>query len=52
MNYRIVESSNRYDLANEVNDWIAAGWRPLGGVSFAYHSAYKETWAQAMVKEQ
>lgn len=52
MNYRIVESSNRYDLAKEVNDWIAAGWRPQGGVSFVYHSAYKETWTQAMVKEQ
>jgi hypothetical protein len=51
MNYRIVESNNRYDLATEVNDWIAAGWRPQGGVSFVYHSAYKETWTQAMVKE-
>jgi hypothetical protein len=52
MNYRIVESSNRYDLATEVNDLIERGWRPQGGVSLAYHSGYKETWAQAMVKEQ
>jgi hypothetical protein len=50
--YRIVENSNRYDLATEVNDWIGRGWRPQGGVSFVYHSAYKATWAQAMVKEQ
>jgi hypothetical protein len=50
--YRIVETSTKYDLTNEVNDWIAAGWRPQGSVSFVYHSAYKETWAQAMVKEQ
>jgi hypothetical protein len=50
--YRIVESNNRYDLTKEVNDLIERGWRPQGGVSFVYHSAYKETLAQAMVKEQ
>jgi hypothetical protein len=50
--YRIVENSCRYDLAKEVDDLIERGWRPQGGVSFVYHSAYKETWAQAMVKEQ
>jgi hypothetical protein len=52
INYHIVESSNRYDLATEVNDWIAAGWKPQGGVALVYHSAYKETWAQAMVKDE
>jgi hypothetical protein len=50
MNYRIVESSNRYDLATEVNDLIELGWRPRGGVSLVY-SGFTETWAQAMVKK-
>jgi hypothetical protein len=52
MKYRIIECSNRYDLTNEVNDWISAGWKPQGGVSLMYHSAYKQTWTQAMIKER
>jgi hypothetical protein len=51
MKYKIVETSNSYDLATEVNDWIAAGWKPQGGVAIVYHSAYKGAWVQAMVKE-
>jgi hypothetical protein len=50
--YKIVENSDRYNLTKEVNNLIERGWRPQGGVSFVYHSAYRETWAQAMVKEQ
>jgi hypothetical protein len=52
MKYYIVESNNRYDLAIEVNDLIVRGWLPQGGVSFVYHSSHKETWAQAMVKDE
>jgi len=51
MEYSIVEKSDRYDLQKRVRDLIEQGWRPQGGVFFVYHSAYKETWAQAMVKE-
>ena len=51
MKYRIFESSHRHTLAKEVNTRIEQGWRPQGGVSFVYHSGYKETWAQAMVKD-
>lgn len=51
MQYKIVEASNRYDLQTDVSEALKNGWRPQGGVSFVYHSSYKETWAQAMVKE-
>lgn len=51
MKYRVVSEESEYQLANRVNKWIQDGWRPQGGVSFVYHSSYKETWAQAMVKE-
>jgi hypothetical protein len=50
MKYKIVESQNRYDLVEKVNDSIAEGWKPQGGVNMLYHSGYKESWAQAMVK--
>lgn len=51
MKYRVVSEESEYKLANRVNKLIDDGWWPQGGVSFVYHSAYKETWAQAMVKE-
>ena len=51
MKYRVVSEKSEYELANRVNKWIEDGWRPQGGLSFAYHSSYKETWAQATVKE-
>ena len=53
MKYRVVSEKNEYELANRVNKLIEDGWRPQGGLSFAYHSSYKETftWAQAMVKD-
>ena len=49
--YRVVSEESEYELANRVNKWIEDGWRPQGGLSFVYHSSYKETWAQAMVKD-
>lgn len=51
MNYRIVTETSEYALAIKVRELLEQSWRPQGGVSFVYHSAYKETWAQAMVKE-
>lgn len=50
MQYKIVDAGNQYDLSIKVRDELKNGWRPQGGVSFAYHSGYKETWVQAMVK--
>lgn len=51
MDYRVITAESEYKLREEVVEMIKRGWRPQGGVSFVYHSAYKETWAQAMVKE-
>jgi hypothetical protein len=51
MKYRVVSKESEYELANHVNKWIEDGWRPQGGVSFVYHSSYKGTWSQAMVKD-
>jgi len=52
MNYRIVTAKDEYDLAEKVQARFAEGWRPQGGVEVVFYSAYKEMWAQAMVKEQ
>lgn len=51
MEYIIVSDDSRTELANRVNKWIKEGWLPQGGVSFTVYGGYKETWAQAMVKE-
>lgn len=51
MKYRVISEKSEYALAIKVREMIEAGWRPQGGVSFGYHSGYKETWAQAMVKD-
>jgi hypothetical protein len=50
VNYRIVEERSRYELQDAVKKLIKDGWVPQGGVVFAPHSGWKETWAQAMVK--
>ena len=50
MQYKIETGDSQYDLANKIREMIKAGWQPQGGASFVYHSAYKEIWAQAMVK--
>ncbi len=51
MEYRIVDGSSRYDLQDNVNRLIKSGWKLQGGISFLYHSGYRQTWVQAMVKE-
>ena len=51
MQYKIVNGDSQHDLSIKIREELKNGWRPQGGVSFAYHSAYKETWAQAMVKD-
>ena len=50
MKYNIICDDSHYSLAQRVEDLIKQGWLPQGGVSFGFHSGYKETWAQAMVK--
>jgi hypothetical protein len=52
MDYRVITATGQYQLKEQVIEMIKLGWRPQGGVSFVYHSAYKETWAQAMVKDE
>jgi hypothetical protein len=52
MDYRVITATDQYQLKEQVIEMIKLGWRPQGGVSFVYHSAYKETWAQAMVKQE
>ena len=50
MNYRVVEERSRYELQDAVKALIELGWVPQGGVVFVPHSGWRETWAQAMVK--
>jgi glycine betaine/choline ABC-type transport system substrate-binding protein len=52
MQYKIVDGNSRYDLQTKVCEEIKYGWKPQGGVSFLHHSGFRETWAQAMVKEK
>ena len=51
MEYTTVIESSEYKLREKVTEMIKMGWRPQGGISFVFHSGYKETWAQAMVKK-
>lgn len=52
MDYKVVTEDSRFRLEKKVKEWIANGWVPTGGVAFTFHSGYKETWAQAMVKDK
>ena len=38
-------------LTGHVNDWIARGWKPQGGVSISVNKSNREVFAQAMVRE-
>ena len=51
--YIILESDDTLRLSAEVNQRIAKGWKPLGGIG-CYYNARKETvhYVQAMVHEQ
>ena len=54
--YRIVRTGSKVDLARDVNNAMKEGWRPQGGVSHTASSilpliARPIVWAQAMVRE-
>jgi hypothetical protein len=51
MKYRILEKSSAYKLQIEVNELIAQGWRPQGGVTID-SQGMSESFLQAMVKEE
>ena len=40
MKYKAIEASKIEDLNQEVNELIAKGWRPVGGVSVSDNSQY------------
>lgn len=52
MDYKVLIADNSSALEDRVNMWISYGYKPLGGVSFIYHGGFRESWAQAMVKEK
>lgn len=52
MKYKIVEGKTfASDLEEKVNELIARGWKPQGGVSTVHYS-YVVHYFQAMVKEE
>jgi hypothetical protein len=52
LGYVILESDDTLRLTVEVNQRMAKGWKPLGGVSCYYKSTNQSVWyAQAMVRE-
>lgn len=51
MQYTIITGDSSYDLSQKIKNKIEYGWEPQGGVSFVFHSGFRETWAQAMVKK-
>lgn len=50
MEYRIVNSSSKYKLEEEVKYLIRQGWVPQGGVSVVFSGMINEDWSQAMTK--
>ena len=59
MKYQIIETCQSSDLMDVVEQFIAEGWEPQGGVSVSVVSyvgcdgdpTTSETWSQAMVKK-
>jgi hypothetical protein len=50
--YVILESDDTLRLAAEVNQYLAKGWKPLGGVSCYYISSNQSVrYVQAVVRE-
>jgi hypothetical protein len=50
MEYDVATGEVLYDLIRAVNERIAQGWQPLGGVALGVYQG-REVWAQAMVRE-
>ena len=59
MKYHIIETHHSSDLMDVVDQFIAEGWEPQGGVSVSVvhfvgcngDPTTSETWAQAMVRK-
>lgn len=51
--YKVISGSS-YELEREVQDYLASGYSPVGGVSIAVvgcgEDGYSETFAQALVR--
>lgn len=52
MEYTVIEHHNLREFVERVNQAIAKGWTPLGGMSVSYHYSGSASYVQAMVKEQ
>jgi len=51
MNYRIITAHSADQLAKKVNEAVADGWAPLGGVALdANHQDMEDFVAQAMIR--
>ncbi|WP_338953396.1 DUF1737 domain-containing protein [Lactococcus petauri] len=48
MKYRVLEGEYTYKLAEKVNELIAKGWKPQGGVT-AYSHGMSTYYCQAMI---
>jgi hypothetical protein len=49
MEYLLIEEYSKEKLVAKVNEMIASGWRPLGGISIA-QVAVRVCYLQAMTK--
>jgi len=47
MEYFVIESSNLADLISQINKYLAAGWRPKGGIAC---TANGHVFCQAIVR--
>jgi hypothetical protein len=53
MDYIILDAKTPTELQAQVNEFIASGWQPLGGVCvLSGWFAFGKIWAQAMVREK
>jgi len=51
MEYKVLESFGLPKLVIQVNDWIAAGWTPLGGMVTGIDSNVTKFY-QTMIKKE
>jgi hypothetical protein len=51
MEYRIVIHWQAQELSKRVNEFIADGWVPQGGVTYTVGQGNDERFAQAMIRE-
>ncbi len=50
MQYKIVEATNHFELEMRVNNWVAIGWEPSGGVTAVNNDGYF-TYLQPLIKK-